>query len=164
MLSHMMDEIPNIYDDNQIKDYLAKIVRKEVGDKSGLIYGMGHAVYTISDPRAVILKREAQKVAVGTDLEREYHLLDSIERLAPAVLNEIKGTDKAVCANVDLYSGLIYRSLGIPSDLFTPLFAVARMPGWCAHRLEELATGGRIIRPAYKAVSKNRKYVPMSER
>ena len=164
MLSHMMDEIPNIYDDSQIKDYLAKIVRKEVGDKSGLIYGMGHAVYTISDPRAVILKREAQKVAVGTDLEREYHLLDSIERLAPAVLNEIKGTDKAVCANVDLYSGLIYRSLGIPSDLFTPLFAVARMPGWCAHRLEELSTGGRIIRPAYKAVSKNRKYVPMSER
>ena len=164
MLGHMMDEIPNIYDDNQIKDYLAKIVRKEVGDKSGLIYGMGHAVYTISDPRAVILKREVQKVAVGTDLEREYHLLDSIERLAPAVLNEIKGTDKAVCANVDLYSGLIYRSLGIPSDLFTPLFAVARMPGWCAHRLEELATGGRIIRPAYKAVSKNRKYVPMSER
>lgn len=164
MIGHMMDEIPNIYDDNQIKDYLAKIVRKEVGDKSGLIYGMGHAVYTISDPRAVILKREAQKVAVGTDLEREYHLLDSIERLAPAVLNEIKGTDKAVCANVDLYSGLIYRSLGIPSDLFTPLFAVARMPGWCAHRLEELATGGRIIRPAYKAVSKNRKYVPMSER
>ena len=164
MIGHMMDEIPNIYDDSQIKDYLAKIVRKEVGDKSGLIYGMGHAVYTISDPRAVILKREAQKVAVGTDLEREYHLLDSIERLAPAVLNEIKGTDKAVCANVDLYSGLIYRSLGIPSDLFTPLFAVARMPGWCAHRLEELSTGGRIIRPAYKAVSKNRKYVPMSER
>ena len=164
MIGHMMDEIPNIYDDSQIKDYLAKIVRKKVGDKSGLIYGMGHAVYTISDPRAVILKREAQKVAVGTDLEREYHLLDSIERLAPAVLNEIKGTDKAVCANVDLYSGLIYRSLGIPSDLFTPLFAVARMPGWCAHRLEELATGGRIIRPAYKAVSKNRKYVPMSER
>lgn len=164
MLGHMIDEIPNIYDDGQVKDYLAKIVRKEAGDKSGLIYGMGHAVYTISDPRAVILKREAQRVAVGTDLEREYHLLDSIERLAPAVLNDIKGTDKAICANVDLYSGIIYRSLGIPSDLFTPLFAVARMPGWCAHRLEELATGGRIIRPAYKAVSKNRKYVPMSER
>ncbi len=164
MVVDMMNNISNVQNESEVKDYLWKIVRKEAGDKSGLIYGMGHAVYTISDPRAIILKKEAEKVAIGTELEKEFLLLDSIERLAPSILNEFKGTNKAISANVDLYSGLIYRSLGIPSDLFTPLFAVARMPGWCAHRLEELATNGRIIRPAYKAVSKNRDYVPMSER
>ena len=164
MLEHMAPAISDPTDEAAVKDYLAKIVRKEVGDKSGLIYGMGHAVYTISDPRAVILKEEARKVAEGTELEREFLLLDAIERLSPGVLNEIKGSNRAICANVDLYSGLIYRSLGIPSDLFTPLFAVARMAGWCAHRMEELATGGRIIRPAYKAVSNNVVYVPMDER
>lgn len=164
MIEDMMNNITNVQNESEVKDYLWKIVRKEAGDKSGLIYGMGHAVYTISDPRAIILKKEAEKVAIGTELEKEFLLLDSIERLAPSILNEFKGTNKAISANVDLYSGLIYRSLGIPSDLFTPLFAVARMPGWCAHRLEELATNARIIRPAYKAVSKNRDYVPMSER
>ncbi len=164
MIEYMKKDIDDITDENAVKDYLYKIVRKEAGDKSGLIYGMGHAVYTISDPRAVILKREAKRVAEGTELEKEYRLLENIEKLAPVVLNDIKGTDRAICANVDLYSGLIYRSLGIPSELFTPLFAVARMPGWCAHRLEELATGGRIIRPAYKAVSKNRDYIPMDKR
>ncbi|MBQ2422898.1 MAG: citrate synthase, partial [Clostridia bacterium] len=164
MLEHMTAVISDPTDEAAVKDYLAKIVRKEVGDKSGLIYGMGHAVYTISDPRAVILKEEARKVAEGTELEREFLLLDAIERLSPGVLNEIKGSNRAICANVDLYSGLIYRSLGIPSDLFTPLFAVARMAGWCAHRMEELANGGRIIRPAYKSVSNNVVYVPMNER
>ncbi len=163
MLECMMKEMPDIEDDT-VKDYLAKIVRKEAADKSGLIYGMGHAVYTKSDPRAVILKREAEKVAVGTELEKEFRLLEKIERFSPEVLNGIKGTDKTICANVDLYSGLVYRSLKIPSDLFTPLFAVARMSGWCAHRLEELATCKKIIRPAYKAVAKNQIYIPMNER
>ena len=163
MLGYMMKEMPDIEDDT-VKDYLAKIVRREAADKSGLIYGMGHAVYTKSDPRAVILKKEAEKVAVGTALEKEYRLLEKIERFAPEVLNGIKGTDKTICANVDLYSGLVYRSLQIPDDLFTPLFAVARMSGWCAHRLEELATCKKIIRPAYKAVAKNQIYIPMNER
>ena len=163
MLNYMMKELPDIEDDT-VKDYLAKIVRKEAADKSGLIYGMGHAVYTKSDPRAVILKKEAEKVAVGTELEKEYRLLEKIEKFSPDVLNGIKGTDKTICANVDLYSGLVYRSLKIPPDLFTPLFAVARMSGWCAHRLEELATCKKIIRPAYKAVAKNQIYIPMNER
>ncbi len=163
MLNYMMKELPDIKDDT-VKDYLAKIVRKEAADKSGLIYGMGHAVYTKSDPRAVIIKKEAEKVAVGTELEKEYRLLEKIEKFSPDVLNGIKGTDKAICANVDLYSGLVYRSLKIPPDLFTPLFAVARMSGWCAHRLEELATCKKIIRPAYKAVVKNQIYIPMNER
>ncbi len=163
MLNYMMKELPDIEDDT-VKDYLAKIVRKEAADKSGLIYGMGHAVYTKSDPRAVIIKKEAEKVAVGTELEKEYRLLEKIEKFSPDVLNGIKGTDKAICANVDLYSGLVYRSLKIPPDLFTPLFAVARMSGWCAHRLEELATCKKIIRPAYKAVVKNQIYIPMNER
>ena len=163
MLNYMMKELPDIEDDT-VKDYLAKIVRKEAADKSGLIYGMGHAVYTKSDPRAVILKKEAEKVAVGTELEKEYRLLEKIEKFSPDVLNGIKGTDKTICANVDLYSGLVYRSLKIPPDLFTPLFAVARMSGWCAHRLEELATCKKIIRPAYKAVVKNQIYIPMNER
>ena len=163
MLNYMMKELPDIEDDT-VKDYLAKIVRKEAADKSGLIYGMGHAVYTKSDPRAVIIKKEAEKVAVGTELEKEYRLLEKIEKFSPDVLNGIKGTDKTICANVDLYSGLVYRSLQIPDDLFTPLFAVARMSGWCAHRLEELATCKKIIRPAYKAVVKNQIYIPMNER
>lgn len=163
MLNYMMKELPDIEDDT-VKDYLAKIVRKEAADKSGLIYGMGHAVYTKSDPRAVIIKKEAEKVAVGTELEKEYRLLEKIEKFSPDVLNGIKGTDRAICANVDLYSGLVYRSLKIPPDLFTPLFAVARMSGWCAHRLEELATCKKIIRPAYKAVVKNQIYIPMNER
>jgi citrate synthase len=164
MLEYMMKEVPADADDSVIRDYLIRLVRREAGDRSGLIYGMGHAVYTMSDPRAVILKEQAQKVVAGTELEREFELLKKIERLAPGVLNEVKGNDKMICANVDLYSGLIYRALHIPSDLFTPLFAVARMPGWCAHRLEELTTGGRIIRPAYKAVSKNRKYISLNDR
>ncbi len=163
MINCMLNELTEITDDS-VKDYLARIIRKEAGDKSGLIYGMGHAVYTKSDPRAAILKREAERVAVGTELEREYQLLEKIERLSPIVLNNAKGTNRTICANVDLYSGLVYRSLHIPSELFTPLFAVARMAGWCAHRLEELATCKKIIRPAYKAVSSSQEYTPIDKR
>ncbi|MBP1535860.1 MAG: citrate synthase, partial [Ruminococcus sp.] len=151
-------------DEGQVADFLTKILNKEAFDKSGLIYGMGHAVYTLSDPRAVILKENARKMAEGTEFEKEYKLLEMIERLTPELFLKIKGSDKAMCANVDMYSGFVYRMLGIPQDLFTPMFAVSRMPGWCAHRFEELVTGKRIIRPAYKAVAKERTYTPLNER
>ena len=133
-------------------------------DHTGLVYGMGHAVYTLSDPRAVILRENAKKMAENTEFEREYKLLETVERLTPELFKKIKGSDKAMCANVDMYSGFVYSMLGIPEDLYTPMFAVSRMAGWCAHRFEELVTGKRIIRPAYKAISGEKKYIPLDER
>ena len=158
-------EIKDWENDDEIAAYLTRIVKKEAYDKSGLVYGMGHAVYTISDPRAVVLKQFAEKLAAGTEFERELNLLKSIERLSPEVLRDVKGTTKDMCANVDMYSGFVYSMLGIPEELFTPLFAVARMAGWTAHRLEEIGAGKRIIRPAYKATfRKAREYHPIDER
>ena len=125
---------------------------------------MGHAVYTISDPRAIILKKHAMELAQDTEYEAEFKLLETVERLTPQLFAEVKGDVKTVCANVDMYSGLVYKMLRIPSDLFTPLFAISRMPGWCAHRFEEIITGKRIIRPAYKSVMKRRNYIPLNER
>ena len=151
--------------DDEVADYLAKIVNKEAYDHTGLVYGMGHAVYTKSDPRAVILKRFASSLAEGTEFEAEYKLLETIERLSPEVILREKGTKKDFCANVDMYSGFVYTMLGIPEDLFTPLFACARMAGWAAHRFEEIVSGKRIIRPAYKsAYPKGREYKAISER
>ena len=155
--------VKNWNDDGEVADFLRKIVRKEANDKSGLIYGMGHAVYTKSDPRAVILKENAKKLAKGTEFESKFNLLETVERLSPEILREV-GHSKDICANVDMYSGLVYQMLGIPQDLFTPLFAVSRMAGWCAHRFEELVTGRRIIRPAYKSVLKSKEYVPLIAR
>ena len=151
-------------DDQEVADFLAKLLRGEAGDKSGLIYGIGHAVYTKSDPRAVLLKANAEKLALGTEYEAEFRLLESVERLAPQVFAQIKGDSKVLCANVDLYSGMVYKMLGIPQDLYTPLFAVSRMAGWCAHRMEEIINGKRIMRPAYKAIAKPQGYVPLDER
>ncbi len=151
-------------DDSEIKDYIAKVFNKEAGDNSGLIYGMGHAVYTLSDPRAIILKKNALALAKGTDIEKEFMLLDAIERLTPEVYADKKADGKIMCANVDLYSGLVYKMLNIPVELYTPMFAVSRIAGWAAHRIEELINGKRIIRPAYKAIGKNRKYIPINER
>ncbi len=125
---------------------------------------MGHAVYTVSDPRSVILKKHAMKMAENTEYEAEFKLLQIVEKLTPELFAEVKGDSKTVCANVDMYSGLVYKMLGIPSDLFTPLFAVSRMSGWCAHRFEEIVTGKRIIRPAYKSVMKPRKYIALDAR
>ncbi|MBQ8107647.1 MAG: citrate/2-methylcitrate synthase [Ruminococcus sp.] len=156
--------VKNWEDEDQVADFLIRILNKQEFDHTGLIYGMGHAVYTLSDPRAVILKDAARKMAEGTEYEKEYRLLETIERLTPELFLKIKGNDKAMCANVDMYSGFVYRMLGVPEDLFTPMFAVSRMPGWCAHRFEELVTGKRIIRPAYKAVAKEKKYVPIDQR
>ena len=156
--------VHNWDDEEEVAEFLRKILRKEENDHSGLIYGMGHAVYTLSDPRAVLLKANAKELAKGTEFEKEFRLLETIEKLTPQLFKEIKNDDKVMCANVDMYSGLVYRMLGIPSDLFTPLFAVSRMAGWSAHRFEELVTGKRIIRPAYKAVKGDKKYIPIDER
>lgn len=164
MMQDIMENVPDSTDENQVKDYLVKILKKEAGDGSGLIYGMGHAVYTLSDPRAVILKDSARKLAFEAGFEKEFKTLENVEKLTPQVFAEVKGDDKAMCANVDLYSGLVYKVLRIPEDLFTPLFATARIAGWCAHRLEELISGGRIMRPAYKSVSHPRIYVSPEDR
>ncbi|MBQ5906044.1 MAG: citrate synthase [Clostridia bacterium] len=164
MVNEITENVEDITDEKQVAAYLEKIIRKEAGDGSGLIYGMGHAVYTLSDPRAVILKRKAKEFAYRSGFEKDYELIASIERLTPEVYRKVKGKNKIMCANVDLYSGLIYKMLGIPGDLYTPLFATARIAGWCSHRMEELLTGGKIIRPAYKNIALPKKYVPMDER
>jgi len=164
MIADIKHNVEDITDEKQVADYLEKIIRKQAGDGSGLIYGMGHAVYTISDPRAVILKKKAREFAYKNGFEKDFELISSIERLTPEVFRRVKGKNKTMCANVDLYSGLIYRMLGIPEDLYTPIFASARIAGWSAHRLEELISGGKIIRPAYKNIAVQKKYVPMDER
>ncbi len=164
MVDFIKEGVSDINDEGQVADFLRKIIRKESGDGSGLIYGMGHAVYTLSDPRAKVLKKEASQFAAGTEFEREFKLLDLIETLTPEIFASEKGNDKAMCANVDLYSGLVYKMLNIPPDLFTPIFTIARIAGWSAHRIEELITGGRIIRPAYKSSSPAQKYVPINDR
>ena len=164
MLDFAKAGIKNWDNDQEVSDYLHKLLRKEAGDHSGLIYGMGHAVYTISDPREVILKQRAKHLAYEKGFEEEYNMLCSIERLAPGIFAEEKGSSKPVCANVDLFSGLIYNMLGISEDLYTPLFAIARVPGWCAHRVEEVIFANRIIRPAYKYLGVRQKYKPIEER
>lgn len=164
MLGYIEEAVQNPDDDAEIRDFLVKLLRKEAGDRSGLIYGMGHAVYTKSDPRAVILKKNAVKMAAGTPIEREFQLLDAVERLSPEVFGAQKGSNKYICANVDLYSGLVYKMLRIPPEMNTPMFATARVPGWCAHRIEEVLYGGRIIRPAYKSMAADQRYVSLEER
>ncbi|MCC8041972.1 MAG: citrate synthase [Oscillospiraceae bacterium] len=164
MQRYIKENVHNWSDEGEVADFLRKILRKEAGDGSGLIYGMGHAVYTLSGPRAVILKKQTEKMAVNAEFEAEYRLLETIERISPQLFLEERHNDKAMCANVDMYSGFVYHMLGIPEDLFTPLFATSRMAGWCAHRFEEIQTGKRIIRPAYKSISGELDYIPISER
>ena len=165
MFTYIERDVKDWKDDEEISAYLGKIIRKETGDGSGLIYGMGHAVYTLSDPRAVILKRFARQVAEKKGMLDEFELFESVERLTPAVFRKEKQDDKVVCANVDMYSGLVYKMMGIPPELYTPLFAIARVVGWCAHRFEEVFNpSGRIIRPAYKAVAPSRPFVPLDQR
>ena len=163
-LDYILENVEDPSNDDEVREFLRKILRKERGDGSGLIYGMGHAVYTLSDPRAQILKTHAKSLAYKKGYDEEYEMLCSIERLAPQVFAEEKHGPKKVCANVDLFSGLIYRMLGISEDLFTPLFAIARVPGWCAHRVEEVEFANRIIRPAYKYVGQPLDYLPLEER
>ena len=164
MMQDLMEHVENWNSDDEVGSYLERIVKKEVGDRSGLIYGMGHAIYTLSDPRAVILKEKAQKLAQEKGMMDKFSLFERVERLSPDVFAKVKGDTKVISANVDFYSGLVYEMLGIPSDLYTPMFATSRIAGWCAHRIEEMTTGGRIIRPAYRSLSKGQKYIPLEER
>lgn len=164
MQKEIKENVKDWENEDEVASYIAKIVNKEAYDKTGLIYGMGHAVYTLSDPRAIICKDFATRLAEGTEYEAELNLLKSIERLAPEVILREKGTDKDMCANVDMYSGFVYSMMGIPADLITPLFACSRMAGWAAHRVEELVSGKRIIRPAYKTAVKPKQYLPIEER
>ena len=164
MFDELRANIRNRKDDGEIRDYLAKILRGGAGDGSGLIYGMGHAVYTISDPRAVMLKKYAQSLAEEKGYGDDFRLLESVERLSPEVFCDVKKTTKPICANVDLYSGLVYRMLGIPTEMFTPLFAIARVAGWCAHRIEEEAGNNKIIRPGYKCIAPVQEFVPLEDR
>ncbi|MDR2721885.1 MAG: citrate synthase, partial [Coriobacteriaceae bacterium] len=165
MQKEVKEKVANWENEDEVAAYLAKLVNKQAFDKSGLIYGMGHAVYTLSDPRAIVCKQFAETLATGTEYEAEFNLLKAIERLAPEVIVREKGTGKEMCANIDMYSGFVYSMMGIPENLFTPLFACSRMPGWAAHRFEEIVSGKRIIRPAYKPTQlEQRTYVPIESR
>jgi citrate synthase len=164
----MMDEIKhnvkNWNSESEIRDYLAKILNREAYDRSGLIYGIGHAVYTLSDPRCVLLKKKAKELADEKGRTEEYELYEKVERLGIEVFKEIKKSDKAMCANVDFYSGFVYNMLNIPTDLYTAIFAIARVAGFCVHIIEEVINGGRIIRPAYINVKGTVEYVPLDKR
>ena len=164
MFRNLKENIVNLDDDAEIEAYLKKILDKKAFDGAGLIYGMGHAVYTLSDPREVLLKEYARTLAVEKDLVKEFEFYDRVERIAKKLIAENKGIHKPVCANVDFYSGFVYSMLGIPEELFTPLFAIARMSGWSAHRLEELVNGGKIVRPAFKYVGEHVEYRKMDDR
>lgn len=164
MMQDLKVHVKNWRNEMEIADYLTRILQKQAFDNSGLIYGVGHAVYTLSDPRTQLLCEYARALAYEAGREDEYDLYTTAERLAPEVFRNVKKSDKVVCANVDFYSGFIYDMLGIPPELFTPIFASARISGWSAHRIEELVSGGRIIRPAYKSVQKRRAYTPFELR
>jgi citrate synthase len=164
MLEDMKQNLKDWKDDEEIQNYLEKILRKEAFDHAGLIYGMGHAVYTISDPRAVIFKEHVARLAMEKGLEDEYEFYSKVEVLAPKVIEKVRKIDKGVSANIDFYSGFVYRMLDIPPEMYTPLFAISRISGWSAHRIEEIVNAGKIIRPAYKCVAKRRNYTPMEMR
>ena len=163
MIEDFKGSLTDITDKDQVASHIEKLFNREAFDRSGLIYGMGHALYTKSDPRAVALKRKAEELAYVTGNTEEFKLYNLIEELTPEIFTRRKGRSY-ICANVDLYSGFVYKCLNIPNELYTPLFAVARMAGWCAHRIEEIIYDGKIIRPAYKHVCKKGIYVPMDER
>ena len=152
MMQDIKEHINDVYDDDEVKAYLTKIVKKEAFDHKGLIYGMGHAVYSVSDPRERNFKKFVDKLAAEKDRSKDLYLYESIEKLAPDVISEHRHIYKGVSPNVDFYSGFVYEMLGIPMELYTPLFAIARIAGWSAHRIEEIVGSGKIIRPAYMSV------------
>jgi citrate synthase len=164
MFDEIKANVKDWYDDDEIAKYLNKILDKKAFDKSGLIYGMGHAVYSLSDPRAVILKKYTLDLAERKGRESEAHLYKTVERLAPQVIAEHRKIYKGVCTNIDFYSGFAYDMLNIPEEFITPLFAIGRIAGWSAHRIEELTCANKIIRPAYMSVAENTEYVPINER
>lgn len=164
MFEDIKNKLKDWDDDEQIERYLIQILNKDAFDRSGLIYGIGHAVYSISDPRAVILKDYVAQLAQEKGLEDEFKLYASVERLAPQVIAKFSKMYKGVSANVDFYSGFVYRMLNIPAEMFTPIFAISRIAGWSAHRIEEIVNAGKIIRPAYKSVAPRRNYIMLNER
>src|SRR5690606_13439499 len=166
MMDNIKANVKNWNDENEVDEYLTKMLNKKAFDGSGKIYGIGHAIYTLSDPRCILLKEKARDLAREAGREDEYNLYESIEKLAPKAFYRFKGSNtKTIAANVDFYSGFIYQCLGIPEELFTPIFAIARVAGWAAHRIEEVtSSSARIIRPAYKSVVDQRDYVPINER
>ena len=164
MFDDMKEHIRDIRDEEEVVHYINKILRGEAWNGKGIVYGMGHAIYTKSDPRAVILKKYAEDLAIRKGYGDDFKLLETIERVTPDLFNAHKGLNKPMCANVDLYSGLVYRMLDIPVEMYTPLFAISRVTGWCAHRIEELETAKKIIRPGYKCIAKKQEYTPLSER
>lgn len=164
MFEDIKKNVSNWNDEAELRNYLQKILNKEAFDGAGLIYGIGHAVYTLSDPREVILKRYAQKLSEEKGLTEEFNLLLNIERIAKELITASRKTFKPICANVDFYSGFVYTMLGIPDALFTPIFAISRIAGWSAHRLEELVNKGKIIRPAYKYVGHHTQYTDLDDR
>ncbi|MDD2486096.1 MAG: citrate/2-methylcitrate synthase [bacterium] len=164
MLEELKQQVYDWEDDCEIEQYLLRLLNKDAFDRSGLIYGVGHAVYSASDPRALILKKYAETLAKEKGLEDEFRLYAKVEEMAPEIINRKRKMYKGVCANVDFYSGFVYRMLDIPKELFTPLFAISRIVGWCAHRIEELTSGGKIIRPAYKGITPRRKYIALDKR
>ncbi len=164
MMLSLEEKVKDWKDEEEVAAYLVRVLQGEVFDGKGLVYGMGHAVYTLSDPRAQLLKIRAEELARKAGKEEEFQLYNMVERLTPGLFAQITGKEKDLCANVDFYSGLVYSMLELPDALFTPIFAIARITGWCAHRVEELVSGGRIIRPAYRSITRSRDYVPMAER
>ena len=164
MFDDMRENLTDWKDDEQIADYVHNLLEKKAFDRAGLVYGMGHPVYSVSDPRAVILRTYAEKLAREKGCSEEFELHTRVERIAPLIVGAKRNIFKGVSANVDFYSGFVYRMLDIPEELFTPLFAISRIVGWGAHRIEELGNGGKIIRPAYKSVSPLQEYVPLKDR
>lgn len=164
MMEHIKKAVPNYNNRGKLDDYLIKIMKKEAYDKTGLIYGMGHAIYTLSDPRAMVLKKMAKKLAQSKNMEDDFLLCDYIEKRVPVLKAELTGVEKPMPANVDMYSGFVYHALNIPTTIATPLFATARLSGWCAHRLEELTDGSKLMRPAYNSVQEHLEYVPIADR
>ncbi len=164
MIDNIKENVSDISNESQVEDYLVKILKGEAFDNSGLIYGIGHAVYTKSDPRAILLKDMARQLAAEKGLMEDFNLYDMIETKGPELFKEVRKSDKDISTNVDLYSGFLYNALNIPEEVCTPIFASARIAGWCAHRIEELVAGGRIMRPAYKNVKTPRQYVSIESR
>lgn len=164
MFEDMKQEVKDWTDEEEVALYLKRLLHKDAFDHAGLIYGVGHAVYSKSDPRAVIFKSFVEKLSQEKGLEKEFALYSLVERLAPKVIETERQMYKGVSINVDFYSGFVYSMLGLPLELYTPIFAIARIAGWSAHRLEELANNGKIIRPAYKPIGEDRIYLPMDER
>ncbi|MBR0469778.1 MAG: citrate/2-methylcitrate synthase [Clostridia bacterium] len=166
MMEEIKANVRDWADDEELSAYLTKILKREAYDGSGLIYGMGHAIYTYSDPRCVLLKEKAEGlVRLNPKYEKEFNLYKSIERLTPELFARVRNNNnKVMCANVDMYSGFVYKMLGIPSEMYTPLFAISRIVGWSAHRLEEVIGCGRIIRPAYKSIIGTKEYVGINDR